>query len=332
LEELSQDWNNNSWENQNRVLCTYDGNNNLLSQEYENWVSNAWVKSYLYIYYYDGNNNMIANKSAWWNAGTSQYDSANHNVFYYNTNNQVDSSLYYSWNSGWQLGNRTVSYYDGNNVNIGYLSQNWVNNAWENNLQSFTLFDQNNIPCGDSVQNWLLYNNTWRNFSRGKSTFDMNGNAVEYLYQKWDTGYAAFINDYIDSVTYNSYDQPTWNKRQGWDTTNQMWVGRYAFTENRYYYELYTADVKDMKKTGSELKLYPVPARSNINIQVNWNKPQDFTAAIYDIQGRLLRQWGEKACKEYKANMQLQGMPPGNYVLKLRGKGEQLEKRFVIAE
>ena len=334
LEELTLDWQNNAWVNQARVVYTYDGNNNMLTQTYESWstTNNAWVNPWIWVYSYDGNNNMVRNVSASWNTGTSQFDSSNLYTNYYNTGNKQDSSFHFSWNGGWQLSSRTTSTYDMNWVSLTYLVEYWVNNAWEGGVRGFTVFDQNNIPCGDSTQQWITWNSAWRNFYTGANAFDGNMNSVSYLYKVWDTGYATFINNYVDSMAYNTDDLLIWSKRQGWDTTNQVWVGMYGYTENKYYYEPYTAAVKNVSKVASEMKLYPVPARSYINISVNWNKPQNFTAAIYDVQGRLLRQWGETACKEYKINMLLQGLPPGNYVLKLRGKEEHLEKRFVIAE
>jgi hypothetical protein len=284
------------------------------------------------VYTYNGNNDMTSNVSATYNYGTSQFDSTYRNEQYYNTNNMVDSTHGSSWNSGWNLNSRSYNYYNTGNVNIGYLTQSLVNNVWGNGYRGFTLFDQNNYSCGDSSQNWLTYNNSWRNLSRGRSTFDNNVNGVAYLYENWDTANNVYVKDFVDSMEYNTDNKLAWNKRQKWDATTQTWTGQYAFTENRYYYEPYTAGVRSLNETPGELVLYPIPARSNLNVKLNWNKPQDFAIVIYDMQGRPVMQLGEKVAKEYKRNIPVHHLPAGNYILQIRGKENRMQQQFTILD
>ena len=131
-------------------------------------------------------------------------------------------------------------------------------------------------------------------------------------------------------MDYNSFNQVTWWKRQAWDTTSQSWVGQYGFTDNKYYYELYTADIKNTQPTAGNLSIYPSPAHNSVNIDMKWNNAQDFTVAIYDMQGRLVRQWGEKATPEYKKNIPLNNIAPGTYLLQVRGKEATVQEQFVI--
>ena len=333
LDETSQDWVTNAWVNQYRTISTYDGNNNRLTQRIDNWstTNNAWTMNYMYVYTYDGNNNMTSNVNTTYNSGTSQWDSTYRNVFHY-INNLNDTSWGFSWSSGWQPGSRTIQTFNVNNLSEMYLNQNWVNNAWENSSQGYTLFITSSVSYGDSMQTWNTTTNSWMKFSRGRNTYDGNYNSLVYLWETYDTANNVYVNNYIDSATYNSFDQVTWTKKQKWDTTNHVWTGSYAYTDNLYYYELFTADVKTVQQSLGSMIVYPSPARSNVNISMKWNKPQDFVVAIYDIQGRIIRQWGEKATNEYKKNVPLAGIAPGTYILQVKGKDATVQEQFVIMD
>jgi hypothetical protein len=331
LQTISQTWNNNAWENTDRTTSTFDGNNNLLTQEIEYWSSGVWVKSYLSVYTYNSNNNMLTNVSASFNQGSQLYDSSYRNEFFYNSNNLADSNKSYSWNAGWNPSGKTVNVYNTNNLLTSWHNFTWANNNWANGGQGFYFYDNNNLAIGDSVQHWVDWMNGFRNFWRSYQAYNSNNMSIMYLYSQWDTAANSFINNYVDSFDYNSFDQVTWYKRLGWDAVNNVWVGQNGHTDNRYYYELYTADVKNLAQTPGELKIYPVPATSNLNIDLNWKKNPEFVVAIYDMQGRLLRQWGVKGQRSYKSSVPVHDLASGNYILKVRSGEGSLEEKFVVS-
>jgi len=229
------------------------------------------------------------------------------------------------------LNSHTINYYGVNNINMGYLYQIVNNGNWENNQQSFTILNGNNIPIKDSTQLWNTTNNNWVNYARGTHTLDGNNRSIEYRYEDWNTTSNSFVDNYLDSAAYNSFDQYTWFKRISWDDVNMQWF-QYNDKISHYYYELYTAGIADMKQEAGSLMLYPVPAKNNININMQWNKAQDFVVGIYDIQGRLVRQWGEKATAQYKKTVALNGLAGGSYILKIKGKDATVQEQFVIMD
>ena len=189
-----------------------------------------------------------------------------------------------------------------------------------------------NLPVADSAQLWSSFHNAWVNMNRSQSSYDNNNDPVAYLYQTWDTVANSFVNDYVDSSAYNAFHQVTWMKRQTWDATTQSWAGAYGNRDSRYYYQLYTADVKGLPNDVSKLNIFPSPARGQVNIALTWNKPQDFTVAIHDIQGRLLRQWGEKAAREYTTTIPVSELSSGTYILEIRGKETRIQQQFMIIQ
>jgi hypothetical protein len=333
LEELNQNWDGSNWINGNHTLKTFDGNHNALTTKTEYWNGTTWGSSYLTVYIYDVNNNMLSNASATYNSGTMQYDSTYKTEFFYNVNNMVDSSRSYTWSTGWLLGGHTINYYNINNINIGYLYQVADNGNWVNNNQGFSLLN-GNIYVGDSSQVWNTTNNVWVNQGYGRHTL-LNGNnlTMRYIYQVWNTTNNVWVDNFLDSTLYNTHDQPTWYKRISWDPINMTWGQTYNDKESHYYYEDYTANkVVNINKTAGDLLLYPVPAKSFINLQMDWNKAQDFTVGIYDIQGRLVNQWGEKATEKYNKRIPLNGLSAGTYILKIRGKDATVQEQFVIMD
>lgn len=332
LEELGQHWDGSAWINDYRHQMTYNGNNDMLTQSTQYWAGTQWGNPYLYVYTYDGNHNMTSYVNTNYNTGTSQFDSTYRNEFFYNVNNLADSSRSYEWNSGWQLTGHTINYYGVNNINMGYLSQSAVAGNWVNSGQAYTILNVNNIPVGDSAQTWNTTTNAWVDFYRGHSILDGNNRRIVTKYDMWNTTTNAWEDDYIDSMAYNSHDQYTWYKRISWDNVNMQWL-QYNDQESHYWYEEYTANnVSNTAPNAGILMLYPVPARNNLNINMQWNKAEDFVIGIYDIQGRLMRQYGEKAAKNLTKNIPLDGLANGTYILKVRGKDATVQEQFVIMD
>jgi|GEM_PF-2132586 len=334
VEQLEQDWVNNGWENTFREVRTFDANNNLIlsNSEYWNTAANNWGSSYLSVYAYSTNNNLISRVLASRNTPSAPYDSSSRSTNHFNANNQVDTNVLYLWNNGWVKSSRTISIYNTAGTSYDYVIENWdaIANAWTNNLRGFTLYDASNNDYGDSTQRWDANTSAWVNFSRSLNTMDANNDRVEYLYQQFDTLTGTFINNYVDSYAYNNFHQVTWAKRQTWDTLTDTWTGGYANTDNHYYYELFTADVNSIAREAGVLTVYPVPTNSMLHIDMKWNKSQDFIVAIFDMQGRLVKQWGQQAAKEYKTSISVRDLAPGNYVIQVRGSEGKTQQQFIV--
>lgn len=330
-EELTQMYNSGNWENYYKVTRTFDVNNNMTHLLNESWLNGAWVNSQQRAYTYDVNNNMVTYKFMMWNSGTSAWDSNYYQHFYY-TNNLEDSVYTYGWQSGWVPQGRYYCTYDVNNDNTHRLHQNWNagTSTWENGLQTFTHY-VNHLPVIDTTMNWPANIGNWRYNYRYGYTYNTDGNMLTYYYQDWDTTNAVFVNNILDSSTFNGLYK-TMRRSYTWDNVTNSYGATDYDAITKYYYQPYTADVKSVEKTAGTLTIYPVPTRNNLNIKMQWKEAQDFTIAIYDMQGRLIKQTGEKATKEFVKNISVNGLPAGNYILKVRGKDATVQEQFVIMD
>jgi hypothetical protein len=61
LEGIIQTKNNNVWENEMKILVTYNGNKMILSETYQRWLFGSWVNSERNVNTYDAKNNLTEN-------------------------------------------------------------------------------------------------------------------------------------------------------------------------------------------------------------------------------------------------------------------------------
>lgn len=336
LSDTLKNWNtgNNQWVNQVRRTRTFDGNNNLLSLVIENWdVNNSqWMNVSAFYYAYNGNN-QTDEKSLVWDGGLSQWDSAGWRHYDWNTNNQWDTITNYVYSGTWTPTSQIYFLYDGNNNNTEQWSRVWNStlNQYETNMNWQMDYDGNNYKTTDTAYYWDDVNNAWYTSTQNNYWYDGNGNLAKWIVMEYDTANAVYRNISYDTMAYNSFNQGTYTRRLSWNTGTNDW-GQTNDREYYYYYELYTASAAHLAKNAGELKLFPSPAMGSVNVDVKWNEPQDFTISIYDMQGRQLRQWSEKATSQYRKNIPLAGMAAGTYLLQVRSKDATTQGRFVILQ
>jgi hypothetical protein len=101
---------------------------------------------------------------------------------------------------------------------------------------------------------------------------------------------------------------------------------------NRYYYSTYgSSGVAQLSNATCHLNVYPNPAANFVNIDMQWQNPQAFSVAIYDIQGRLMQSWSEAATAHYEKLIPISHIPAGNYFIKItNSNNEQITKQLVV--
>lgn len=331
-EELWQIRNNGNWENYGRKLRSWDGNDNLLTEETQDYVNNGWEPEELLVYQYDVNNNSTKYFKLIYNTGTSQFDSNVKVDFYYNINNQRDSSISYTWATGWAPNSRQRHNYT-NGVNTYTILSSWDNNAnnWKETNQYFNFINTNNIVIGDSLLGFSQTTNSWVHTRRSVVTLDGNNRPIVNYVRTWNNTNGVYTDYSLDTTEYNPDGLVSRRKLFRWNFSNSTW-GYPADYDQHYYYEGYTSGVKNMSAPSiGSLIVYPTPAYGNINISMKWKEAEDFKVLIYDVQGRLVRQIGEKATKEYHKDIPLYDLAPGTYTLQIKGKSGSVQERFIIA-
>lgn len=76
--------------------------------------------------------------------------------------------------------------------------------------------------------------------------------------------------------------------------------------------------------------VYPVPAHNELNIDIDMQYAGPFSIAIYDMQGRMVKQWNEPGSRRYTKTISVKALQAGNYILKLSGAEMHASKQFTI--
>lgn len=305
----------------------------------------TWQNSRLYSYYYDNVYLTRTNVKMWIGAGwNNSMDYGNYYIYApYRLLSELDAPDYKRFFTYDNDGNLTVShdqngagqyisldsfYYDA----LTRLSSKTLEMADSNGNWKFTEH-WNYVYTGTDSDAQAAYKLVWTNNQWVKSeyhvyTYDANHNLLSDLMQKWNG--TAYVNASLTEWNYNASNQPLTIVSRSWNN------GGWNFAANdfaRYfYYETFVpTGIANLDKTPMFLNLYPSPATEVLNFGMNWEKPQPFTVAIYDMQGRVMKSWSESATKNYSKEVSLDGFTAGNYIVKLvAANGQQTTKIFTV--
>ncbi len=302
LEKRSKSWVNNAWKDMVKLVQTFDVNNNMLTSETFLWndtITGNWMAQLKSIYTYDVNNNATIMASLTYNIGSSQYDSSIKYTYHY-TNDLLDTT----W------------------------TRNWT--AWDNAKRTFNFYQGGNTFIGDSTQVWDVNTSAWQDNSSRRYRIDNNSDLVSITYKFPNSQTGILENVSQDTMVYNSYHQVTWDMSLGWNSTSGTFGQVIGSVENKYYYQEFDNTAVNNVSAKNFLHVFPSPAMNNISIHANFETPEAFKVQIYDMQGRLVFQTGEKATKEYSRNIPLHDLASGNYILQIDGNKTKAQQKFTI--
>ena len=334
LSTVEQTWNASAsaWVNAYENLYTYVGNN-AQTAVYQSWdtVGSAWVNMDKDIYTYDGSGNVLTDVYQYWNSSTSVWVNSSQSTYTYNSNNKVTSIISQSWDTTahvWNNESKVVYTYDISNTYVMTESdQGWNSgtSTWDAVDQHVYTYDGSNDLVTDLYQEWAT--SVWLNYS-----LNSYGNFVAQMpqtqiYQAWNTTSLAFDNQSKYTNTYNGYNQLTEQVSQTWNIGG-FWQSTTGDRDSRFYYEDYATGVKTVG-VGGNANIYPVPAKDDINIDINWNEPQPFSVRIFNLFGAEVNRLDVPACAQYQASIKLD-LVPGSYFMKIEGLNGSINKQFVV--
>ena len=344
-----------TWKSYYQTVYTYDAHNNTLSTTYQNWDTSSggsWKNAARYSYSYDASNNMLTDTtlipsgSAWNFSSLYLYTYNSHNdlvenidmsyvggswansekyTYYINAGHKPDSMLVYMPSGpAWSNFYKDIYTYDGsyNMLTDTMLQWNNITFVWHNiYLHVYTysgsdrLSDEYKTAQGDTA---------WVGFRYTSYNYDANHNETLALYQNWDTATKTYINYYKYDNSFNSLKKLDTLVYSTW--ASGAWATSY---KTKYYYK--TLDgVKDIAQNGGDMHLYPSPANGYMNVDIKWKTAQAAKLAIYDMNGRLCRQWAADASLNYHCNIPTTNLPAGNYILKVQGDAGQAAQQFSV--
>ena len=336
VSKTNQYWNSgtSAWENATKALYFYTGSS-LSSIVWQTWGGSNWVNVAKNSYSYDLSNHLYQDKYQLWNSSTATFDPSSQKTYYYDgVGNllQTIGQTYVTATSTYSFTDKFDYTYDTHNWLTNSLYAVWNGAAWDTNYMYSNSYDTTGDMTTQLYQTWDAPSTTWNNVtlkSYSNFTSHMPMNEVDQI---WDaTGTGFWKNSIKYDYTYNSGNQLTNSIAQSWNV-----AGFYEYANGdpaaNYYYQSYTVTgVNAVAGANGTVNIFPVPAQNTLNIRLNWNEAQAFTISIFDMNGRVVRQWNVPSAAQYSANIPVDGFAAGNYVVKINGTKGQMVKQIVVA-
>ena len=206
----------------------------------------------------------------------------------------------------------------------------WSGDAWLNTDRTIWNYNPNTDLESIYMQSWQQSSNSWYAYARDSClAHDAFHNCLVSLAQNWDTASNSFVNGDIDSLTYNADNLMTSSKTRSWVSNSWQIVNNDTYV--RLYYELYTpSEVEIVNNAESQLSIYPLPAQNQLNIDLSWNAQELATVSLYDIAGKIWRQWTVGAGTHSHYSASVSQLPAGTYFVNVKGDKTQLTRAITI--
>ena len=284
VEYLYETWSGASWNNWYRYQEQYNTQGKLQTETYQTWSGAVWVNDTRYSYTYNSNDLiteiLVQNwTGAWTNTSkeTRTYDAMGH----------ILTKIDYTWSGGWQNSYQYLYTYDGNGNNTILLIQNWDPiYTWVNYSQNLNQYDGNNNLTEELNQLWNGGTNSWNNYHKYNFTYNAQKAQLTALYQLWNTGTGWEPTSYVMS-TYDMNNNLSERIFQQWNGT--AWVN---FLRQTGFIWILITDVEDEGLLVDEFKLYnnyPNPFNPSTKIKFNVPSISNVTIKVFDITGTEIK-------------------------------------------
>jgi len=293
--QTNQNWVSGAWQNLSRDTVTYSLDNQLLSDISLRWDTSYWENSFKSLYTYDGVGNLVQEEYKTWDNATGNWLNDNKRVYYY-TSGVLDSDVLYVATHA----PSDTTYYE-NDINRYHFSPS-------GDTESLVLID----GAGSIFTSENIYDASHNTIER----IELNLNAFEepISSNKWDFHYNSF-NQIDREIFYNMDSSGNW-----------VFAGM-----NKFYYELYTpASTAQISPANNTIAVYPSPTKNLITVKLEWNESKPFSIGIYDMSGRMVKQWTENAANSFAKTLPIPGLAAGNYIIKATNGAEEQTGRFVV--
>jgi hypothetical protein len=193
------------WINFNRILNSFDINNNLIEYSYQNWDGSSWVNYWRYLYLYDLNGNKIERITQNWDG--SNWSNNQLDTYTYDSGNNMINSLSQFWDgSNWYNGGCgfLVYTYDGNGnmLTESYMCWNVTTSQWDNSFHRDCIYNTDNLMLNFVDKNWD--GNSWNIVLQGTYSYDQNNNNIYALFEDWSSGSLfSYSNDFTYDLNNN---------------------------------------------------------------------------------------------------------------------------------
>ena len=297
---LIQEWQNNQWNDEYKLLYTYDlQNNKMIELVGQHWANNHWQNSRRETYAYDNNDNNVEILGYDWNMEDWEMDERTiltynecdnlieelYQYYYddewenemlitntYDEQCKLTEILYKFWEEDWEVGFKIAVTYDEQN-RVSFHTYKWWDDddEWIEDYRIVFSYDFHNNLI-EELEQYKWGDEVWKNEDRIIYEYDENNNAISGLSQWW---------------TGSTWFDASWNIFQVY--YNNMQSKEYA-AGNRFtatYIDPNNVNVNEGTLLKNTLKIYPNPVSDILYIEKN-NINETPEVKIYSIQGVLL--------------------------------------------
>ncbi|MCB0700583.1 MAG: T9SS type A sorting domain-containing protein [Chitinophagales bacterium] len=312
-----------NWKNKERYVYTYEADGRMQASTLQQWYATMWTNNVNSILFYDADNRVTNMKSVVysvefdydantknlkhiidknWNTATQSWDNNERKSYQYNSKNAVTEFTLEVWN---------------NSINGWVLVETW----------KFSYGSTGNLV---SESEHLLWNGTtWTPNKRYKYAYQ-GGNETQNIEEVWSSAANGYVENKKIVRAYNTYNQPVIFRTYSWN--GNTWVFTTGDEEIHYYYETYDPTfVSQFLASKPEMKVYPVPATSQVFVEFDMENKQDVNVYLTDMSGKIVYMTQDNAYGAYKKQIDVSNMPAGNYILSVNGAlGTRMTERINV--
>jgi len=328
---ITQYWDGIMWMNWSNVLYTYNAGGQLATRVTQSWDGTGWLNMTQNVYGYNTAHQMYLDQHGTWDTGLVAFAPNSQKIYYFDSAGRIIQEVDQTYNTATTAYDYTAQYLH----TYSLITNTTTYGTW---MGSGFATDYRYTDTYDSTGNLLTHlfqtfsGTAWINQTLNVfSGFTAGHSATTAIDQVWDsTGTGSWANVTMHMYGYNSDDQMTSAVSESWHV-GSFWQFAPGDAASYYYYEPISTGVKAVANNAGNANLYPVPARGTINVDVNWNKAQSGTVAMYDMNGRQVNKMSVPYGTHFNGAMPVSNLADGMYVVRITGTQGEIVKQVVVA-
>jgi len=204
-------FNGTSWQNSGRYVYSYNGDNNLISEEYFYWnsITSVWELSGKQSIVYSSANKVMSDTYEGYNTTTGAVTYGYKTNYTYNGNNQIIESIHLELKDGVYVNEDKTTFSYSDNKITELIDKSWNGSDWVYAFES----DQNDASSKTTVSygsnglvSELIYNewngSSWSVDGKEVYSYTANNKIASYIYYDWNG--AAYDTNYKEEYGYDA--------------------------------------------------------------------------------------------------------------------------------
>jgi len=218
--EIFAVWDGNTWENQTRILTSYNADGQITSLSNQIWDGSVWVSQNQISTTYNADGLPVSFITRL-DDGMGNLENTTRTISAYDANGNLTSQTNAIWDgTEWVSSNQILSTYNDDGFPLSVINKIADGSGGLVNVtRTITSYNEDNQEL--LVTNATWNGSTWINSDRIQNTYDADGNPTTILL-RIDDGSGNLVNSERVRIVYNSNGDPTSEIEASWD--GSVWV------------------------------------------------------------------------------------------------------------